>query len=137
MMKLNAYLFTYYIIQACFLKDLLLSLIQSSLEKDIGEQLDTCYLFVKNFIRMSTSARKLLFSSLSLMGLLDGSKSAPPPSITMGMTTSPNPGFIHCKQQDQLLLHALIALLTEAVMPLLNSFLPLHQSLSDSPQGHC
>ncbi|GFP90449.1 hypothetical protein PHJA_001188800, partial [Phtheirospermum japonicum] len=54
-----------------------------------------------------------LFFGLDLMGFLDGSKTAPPTIVP------PNPAFINWKHQDQLILHALLASLTEVVILLI------------------
>ncbi|GFP94791.1 hypothetical protein PHJA_001623500 [Phtheirospermum japonicum] len=53
------------------------------------------------------------------MGFLDGSKTAPPTTVTVDTNSSPNPAFINWKRQDQLILHALLASLTEVVIPLI------------------
>ncbi|KAH6774030.1 hypothetical protein C2S52_003032 [Perilla frutescens var. hirtella] len=55
------------------------------------------------------------------MSFLDGSEPTPPISITTATATSSNPDFLRWKRQDQLILHALLASLTEAVIPLIAS----------------
>ncbi|GFP94576.1 hypothetical protein PHJA_001602000 [Phtheirospermum japonicum] len=62
-----------------------------------------------------------LFFGLDLMGFLDGSAMAPPTTLVVGTEHSPNPAYIRWKRQDQLILHGILASLTEAVIPLIAS----------------
>ncbi|PON39060.1 hypothetical protein PanWU01x14_307670 [Parasponia andersonii] len=61
----------------------------------------------------------LLFG-YDLLVYLDGTKLCPPLTITEKMSI-PNPTHIHWERQDNLLLHAILASASEAVMPLIAS----------------
>ncbi|EXB47696.1 hypothetical protein L484_010480 [Morus notabilis] len=54
-------------------------------------------------------------------GFIDGTKPSPPETIEENNAPITNPAFIQWKRQDQLLLHAILASLTDTVMPLIAS----------------
>ncbi|XP_012843406.1 PREDICTED: uncharacterized protein LOC105963544 isoform X2 [Erythranthe guttata] len=71
-----------------------------------------------NYFSWKAQFHALLYG-LDLLGYLDGSK--PCPTATTSADGSSNPEHILWRRQDQLLLHAIFASLSEAVIPLVSS----------------
>lgn len=57
-----------------------------------------------------------LLAGLDLQGYIDGSFPCPTPTSAAGISTA-NPEFLRWKRQDKLILHAIIASFTEAIVP--------------------
>lgn len=62
-----------------------------------------------------------LFFGLDLIGYIDGSLPCPPATTTTDGKITPNPAHMLWLRQDQLILHAIFASLTETVIPLVSS----------------
>ncbi|GFP97564.1 hypothetical protein PHJA_001900500 [Phtheirospermum japonicum] len=73
-----------------------------------------------NYVSWKLQFTLLLFG-LDLMGFLYGSSMAPTTTLTICTEPSPNLAYIHWKRQDQLILHVILTLLTEVVIPLIAS----------------
>lgn len=73
-----------------------------------------------NYPSWRAQFHSLLFG-YDILGFLDGSHPCPPATTTAGTVTSPNPAYILWQRQDQLLLHAILASLSNTIMPLLAS----------------
>lgn len=71
-----------------------------------------------------------LFFGLDLMGYLDGSLPPPVERVSQGTTQVPNPEYTHWRRQDQLILHALTASITEPVIPLIGTVVSAHDAWS-------
>lgn len=59
-----------------------------------------------------------LLSGLDLKGFVDGTLPSPLPTIEG--TSTANPDFLKWSRQDKLVLHAIIASLTEAIIPIIS-----------------
>lgn len=70
-----------------------------------------------------------LLLGYDLMGFVDGSVPCPSKTVVKdGQTVSPNPAYTYWVRQDQLLLHAIIASVSESVMPLIASAKTSHEA---------
>ena len=74
----------------------------------------------QNYFSWKAQFYSLLFG-LNLLGYLDGSFVCPPATITVAATSTPNPSYIFWLRQDHLILHAILASLSELVIPLVSS----------------
>lgn len=62
-----------------------------------------------------------LFFGLDLLGYLDGTNTCPEPTVEQDGRIVPNMANISWRRQDQLILHAILASLSEEVIPLVSS----------------
>lgn len=69
-----------------------------------------------------------LFFGLDLLGYLDGTLPCLPSTITDDGKTITNPDHLPWRRQDQLILHAILASLSESVIPLVSSATSSHEA---------
>ncbi|XP_010463497.1 PREDICTED: uncharacterized protein LOC104744184 [Camelina sativa] len=72
-----------------------------------------------NYVMWSLQIHALV-DGYELAGYLDGSTTAPPPMVTTGTTSTPNPDFVIWKRQDRLLFSALLGAMSPSVQPLVS-----------------
>lgn len=65
---------------------------------------------------------------MDLLGYLYGTSSCSPSTITHNAKTVPNPDHLQWRRQDQLILHAILASLSESVIPLVASATSSHEA---------
>ncbi|XP_017982392.1 PREDICTED: uncharacterized protein LOC108663295 [Theobroma cacao] len=73
-----------------------------------------------SLISINATVNSLLFGYV-LMGFLDSSKPCPPSTITKDNKEEPNSAFLYWSRQDQLLLHAIVASVSEPFICLMAS----------------
>ena len=71
-----------------------------------------------------------LFTGLDLIGFIDGSKPCPPSTITTQDKVIVNNDYTQWIRQDKLILHAIVASITELVIPLIATSKSSHEAMS-------
>lgn len=72
-----------------------------------------------NYLAWKTQIEAILIGS-DLYKFIDGSAACPPPTITTGSTTTPNPAYSTWVRQDKLIFGALVGTLTPTLVPLIS-----------------